>query len=152
MPYIDKKDQEEMSPVLVYLEADLHGRSQNTIGIFDCLKDFLTCLESDPDPKGLEPIPIGWGTNIQEAVRILKNSGPKHGKVNYLLCSILWRNYLRYDFSYSKLDKAVDILMRLFSFCKFHKGTLFCAASEIYRRLGVPYEIKKTEENGDVFI
>lgn len=143
MPYVDQKSREELRPVLSYLRARLAKCNLNLEHLYDTLAEFIECLETHPGGR-FEP-------EINRAVDALVNAGAKAGNINYVISTFIWEEYLRFDFSYSKLDAACNLLMRLMFASRHHKGTLFCAASEIYARLGRPYEDKKIHENGDVF-
>ncbi len=59
------------------------------------------------------------------------------GELNYAVtCTVM--NYLdRAGISYSTMNEVI--------------GVLECAKLELYRRMVVPYEQKKIEENGDVY-
>ena len=59
------------------------------------------------------------------------------GDLNYIITTIL-RQYIRNkSISYSSINEAI--------------GVLECAKMELYRRIAVPYEEGKMEENGDVY-
>lgn len=58
------------------------------------------------------------------------------GQLNYQITRILQR-YLEQEFSYARIN---DVL-----------GALEGAKLEFYRRVVVPYENKKIEQNGDVY-
>ncbi len=59
------------------------------------------------------------------------------GELNYMI-TLLCKNYLsQKGISYTNMNEIV--------------GVLECAKQEFYRRMTVPYEDKKKEENGDVF-
>jgi hypothetical protein len=68
----------------------------------------------------------------------LKFSHPKSpGELNYAI-TLLCKNYLtQKGISYTNMNEVV--------------GVLECAKQEFYRRMTVPYEDKKKEENGDVY-
>ena len=72
--------------------------------------------------------------------RVIKNL-PRHlhaAELNYIFCKIV----LKHLKDAPKVDYAcINGVI----------GALECAKLEIYRRLAVPYEEKKREENGDVF-
>jgi len=58
------------------------------------------------------------------------------GELNYLFTKLIqW--YLDGHVNYDKINAVV--------------GALDCAKMEFYRRVAVPYEEKKREENGDVY-
>lgn len=60
------------------------------------------------------------------------------GELNYAI-TMLCNNYLKHrgEKSYTTLNEVV--------------GVLECAKQELYRRLAVPYEEKKCQQNGDVY-
>jgi len=146
MPYVDPNTRVELRPVLEYLKADLNRRpGRNLESLFYTLSDFIDRLERLDTDGTVSP-------EIRRAVERLENVGAKAGNLNYVISVLLWEEYLQFDFSYSKLDASIDVLLRVMERSRKHKGTLFCSASEIYARLGRPYEDKKAAENGDVFI
>lgn len=60
------------------------------------------------------------------------------GELNYAITMLL-NEYLRHRiFNYTSLNEAI--------------GVLECAKLELYRRLAAPYEDRKIEENGDVYL
>jgi hypothetical protein len=145
MPYVDHQTRVELRPVLEFLKADLERHSGRQLeSLFNTLSTFLDHLERLDDGR--------TRPHICQAVQTLSNVGAKAGNLNYVISVLLWEEYLQFNFSYSKLDAAIDVLMRVMERSQSHMGTLFCAASEIYARLGRPYEDKKISENGDVFI
>ena len=58
------------------------------------------------------------------------------GEVNYVITKIINEVYNK-DANYAKLNRAI--------------GVLECVLLEFYRRVVVPYEISKLQENGDVY-
>lgn len=58
------------------------------------------------------------------------------GELNYIISSII-KNYIGETYSYSTINEVI--------------GVLECAKLELYRRIAVPYENEKIEENGDVY-
>lgn len=58
------------------------------------------------------------------------------GDLNYIISSILKRYIHEKNLSYAVLNEVI--------------GVLECAKLEMYRRVAVPYEDKKIEENGDI--
>ena len=58
------------------------------------------------------------------------------GLVNYIITRIVSAE-IRNNMCYQTINEAI--------------GVLECCKQELYRRLAVPYEIKKCKENGDVF-
>mgnify|MGYP001571596617 CR=1 FL=1 len=58
------------------------------------------------------------------------------GQLNYLFTRFIVR-YFNYSPNYQRIDEIL--------------GTLDAVAKEFYRRVAVPYEEKKLEENGDVY-
>jgi hypothetical protein len=144
MPYVGQQSREELRPVLTHLKARLSRDNLNLGHLYDTLSEFIECLETNPGGR--------FDPEINRAVDALVSVGAKAGNLNYVISVFLWEEYLRFDFSYSKLDAACALLMRLMFVSRHHQGTLFCAASEIYTRLGRPYEDEKIKSNGDVFI
>ena len=59
------------------------------------------------------------------------------GELNYMFAKHIDRYLTEKGLSYSAINEVV--------------GVLECLKLEIYRRIAVPYEDKKKEENGDVF-
>lgn len=59
------------------------------------------------------------------------------GKLNYVISSYLDEYLQKNGLNYSNLNAAI--------------GVLECAKLELYRRIVVPYEDKKLQENGDVY-
>lgn len=64
-------------------------------------------------------------------------TGLTPGQINFIVSDIL-DQYVGLVPNYDKLNSAI--------------GILECAKQELYRRLVVPYETKKMEENGDVYM
>jgi len=64
---------------------------------------------------------------------------PAHqaGLINYAVASLIFRLLCTHSFTYNDLNQVI--------------GALECCKLELYRRLVVPYEDKKMQENGDVF-
>ena len=58
------------------------------------------------------------------------------GSLNYLITQAIM-HFLPANYNYSDLNAVI--------------GVLECAKQEFYRRVVVPYEEKKKEENGDVY-
>lgn len=58
------------------------------------------------------------------------------GELNYIVSAEVTR-YLSGDVSYAKINEVI--------------GVLECAKLELYRRIAVPYEDMKIEQNGDVY-
>ena len=82
---------------------------------------------------------------ISQAARVdlefHNNRGPgSAGELNYLVTGLV-TDYIAEKYggrlSYSAVNEVV--------------GVLECAKMELYRRIAVPYEDKKMEENGDVY-
>lgn len=70
---------------------------------------------------------------------LLKEMPIQPGNLNYTITAII-NKYLDYDsrgFDYQSINTVI--------------GVLECAKLELYRRIAVPYEDKKIEENGDVY-
>lgn len=59
------------------------------------------------------------------------------GKLNYAVTKLASQYIITQGMGYSTLNEII--------------GVLECAKQELYRRVAVPYEDKKCEENGDVF-
>lgn len=59
------------------------------------------------------------------------------GCLNYAITRLVDEVYSRYGTCYTDLNEAV--------------GVLECVKQEYYRRLAVPYEDEKIEQNGDVY-
>lgn len=59
------------------------------------------------------------------------------GELNFVVTSTLLR-YLGYNAGYADFNEVI--------------GVLECAKLEMYRRMVAPYEDKKIEENGDVYV
>lgn len=59
------------------------------------------------------------------------------GELNYVITNLITSFLEKHGTSYSTINDIV--------------GALDCAKSEFYRRVAVPYEDKKIEENGDVY-
>jgi hypothetical protein len=83
------------------------------------------------------------GSGIDELVFALKedhagNPDGLAGRLNYAITILLSKSYdLTKNPSYAKLNDAI--------------GVLECCKLELYRRLAIPYEDKKIQENGDVY-
>ena len=77
---------------------------------------------------------------LSEVTTLLRddiNGNPKSsGDLNYLITSML-DEYLSGNTSYSTINEVI--------------GVLECCKLELYRRIAVPYENKKLEENGEVY-
>lgn len=58
------------------------------------------------------------------------------GILNYCISTIL-NDLLKEPITYSQINRLI--------------GVLECAKLELYRRVAIPYEDRKTEENGDVY-
>jgi len=71
-------------------------------------------------------------------IRCITGPGPVQsvGQLNYVI-SCLVAYWIGTTPSYGRLNSAI--------------GVLECCKLELYRRLAVPYEDKKIQENGDVF-
>jgi hypothetical protein len=65
-------------------------------------------------------------------------SSENSGELNWEITSLLTNYIIHKGLSYQTIN---DII-----------GALECAKQEFYRRIAVPYEDKKIEENGDVYI
>lgn len=65
------------------------------------------------------------------------NKPESAGELNFVITKHLV-DYLGEDPSYYQFNEVI--------------GVLECAKQEIYRRMIVPYEDKKMEENGDVYV
>lgn len=59
------------------------------------------------------------------------------GELNYLITRLVV-DYLGEEPNYRKINEVI--------------GVLECAKLELYRRVAAPYEDKKCDENGDVYI
>lgn len=59
------------------------------------------------------------------------------GEINYLISHILDGYLVAFGVNYRNINTLI--------------GVLECAKLELYRRIAVPYEDKKKEENGDVY-
>jgi len=59
------------------------------------------------------------------------------GDLNYTICVMLNQWLKVNDTNYANINSAI--------------GVLECAKLELYRRIAVPYEETKIEENGDIF-
>lgn len=59
------------------------------------------------------------------------------GELNYTISRLLLDYLDRQGLSYTRLNEVM--------------GVLSCVGQELYRRLAVPYEDKKIQENGDIF-
>jgi len=67
-----------------------------------------------------------------------QNSVPQTaGELNYMITSAIDKYILGDRMSYSLINEAI--------------GVLECAKLELYRRVAVPYEDKKLDDNGDVY-
>ena len=66
-----------------------------------------------------------------------ENSLSTPGELNYVISSICAGILSKCGTSYTLLNEMI--------------GVLECCKLELYRRVAVPYEDKKIEENGDVF-
>jgi len=64
------------------------------------------------------------------------NSNTSPGELNYVITMMLQR-YVGHQHGYTFYNEVI--------------GVLECVKQEFYRRLVVPYEEKKKEENGDVY-
>lgn len=74
---------------------------------------------------------------FDELVKLIHSDTLKNpGALNYLITQLVLA-YLPEDPKYSTFNDAI--------------GALECAKLELYRRLVLPYENKKMQENGDVF-
>ena len=60
------------------------------------------------------------------------------GELNYCITMLLHRYILRHGLNYTNLNDCI--------------GAVDAAGKEFYRRVVVPYENKKIEENGDIVI
>lgn len=58
------------------------------------------------------------------------------GELNYCITQLMIE-YCKEDFNYQDINDVI--------------GALECAKLEFYRRMAVPYEDKKIDENGDVY-
>lgn len=74
-----------------------------------------------------------WDKVIED-LRLLINNGTSAGDFNYILTRIVTSMPFH---SYDYINGVI--------------GVLECCKLELYRRIAVPYEEKKKEENGDVY-
>lgn len=73
------------------------------------------------------------------AREVLEGKPPIHpGELNYLITRMVTEYVARKPYNYATLNEVI--------------GVLECAKQELYRRLLVPYENAKMEENGDVYV
>jgi len=79
------------------------------------------------------------------------------GDLNYSISTLLHKTYINAEESLSRCNPK-DCLgkvkeKRVLSYSEYNEiiGILECAKMEVYRRLVVPYEDKKIEQNTDVF-
>jgi hypothetical protein len=78
----------------------------------------------------------GYDTSINELCTELRDNNWPPGHLNYIISKLLFERYR--DFP-------------SYTICNSLEGVLQCVSKEFYRRVTVPYEDSKIEENGDVF-
>jgi len=153
MPYVDQSAREDVKPVLdaarIFLLSKTSSKRDDKIRglLYKILQSLRSCSSRYQGP---DIVPV-----LQEAIKCLVGEGKAHlGWLNYFICALTWEHVFEYgeDVSYSKLDRLIGDLLDLQRQFPKYAGTLWCAMTEIYRRIGVPYEEKKAKENGDVFI
>jgi hypothetical protein len=133
MPYIKQDRREELSKFL--------SRATGDFDLYDTLDGTLRNIDG------------GWLGNIKTELN--------GGDVNYILTSICHLWIKKEGLNYANIEKVISCLKDIQSlkyvgeskavYCK-HLATIDCVIMEFYRRVAVPYEDKKIEENGDIDI
>jgi hypothetical protein len=75
--------------------------------------------------------------NAENRERVERHGPDSPGELNYLLTRLAVMYLQRRGSSYATLNEVM--------------GALECCKLEFYRRAAVPYEMRKIDENGDVY-